>query len=71
MAYFCKNAVRMREHSYLLCKKFQREGIDYKDPHNAITAICPNQKFCRDYGYNINTDDARECKWLLTGVSKK
>lgn len=68
MAYFCKNAVRMKEHNYLLCKKFQKDGVDYKDPHKAINAICVNQKFCRDYGYNVNTDDARNCKWLLTGM---
>ena len=70
MAYLCKNAVRMRGVNYLICKRFQRKGVDYTDSHNAIQAICPRQKFCRDYGHNVNTDDARGCKWLLAAPEK-
>ena len=62
MRYCCPYAVNLRPHDFLLCKKEMKDGVNYKETGNAISVICLYQKYCRDLGKRINSEDARDCK---------
>lgn len=61
MSYACPNAIRMRQHSFLLCKARQKEGKDYTKTDAALEAFCAYQYRCRISGRAENTERAREC----------
>lgn len=57
----CPYSKKLREHEFLLCSAFMKDGVNYGNGSNAVQAICLQQYFCRMKGSWINTENANAC----------
>lgn len=64
MAYRCIHAEKRVAHPFLLCKKSQKDGINYNNKANALEVYCPYQRYCTCEHGVINTDEAKSCLTL-------
>lgn len=61
--YKCKHAKRTEAHNLLLCGLFIKDGVDYNQKNNAVTAICAYQKYCPSTKQAENTKEAAKCRY--------
>ena len=62
----CPYAKYFARHPYIICGLKIPENTDCGNIQNAATAMCLYQKFCRDVGKYINTNEyTNNCKRYL------
>lgn len=45
----------------LMCKKCKKDGVNYAEPKNFVSAMCLYQKFCNCKNKYLNTEMAQKC----------
>lgn len=59
--YICRQAVRLPQHGFLLCRVLMSEDVDYRVRKNAFEAICAHQVMCPSTKRAENSKSAQKC----------
>lgn len=62
--YVCPSAVRMQQHSFLLCRALMSADVDYRERQNALKAVCAYQTMCPYTKRAENSKAAQNCGYL-------
>lgn len=64
--YVCRQAARMPQHSFLLCRVLMSDDVDYRERKNALKAVCAHQLMCPSTKRAENSKTAQNCGYLGT-----
>nr|DAH14930.1 MAG TPA: hypothetical protein [Bacteriophage sp.] len=59
--YECPYAVRKPQLDFLLCKLLMKDGVNYFNVREGVTAMCAHQRHCNCTKRVENTEGAQSC----------